>query len=121
MRIVRVFIGIILIGICGVCNVSAAIIHVPGDQPTIQEGIDASVNGDTVLVADGTYTGSNNRDIDFERMDLDVGNIEKTILQFTWPEVDGQGDGILIYAALTTPSINQIIGEWDIVSFGWSP
>ncbi|MBC8525944.1 MAG: hypothetical protein H8D22_03585, partial [Candidatus Cloacimonetes bacterium] len=37
-----------------------------GDYTTIQEGINASSNGDTVLVADGTYTGENNKNLSWD-------------------------------------------------------
>jgi pectin methylesterase-like acyl-CoA thioesterase len=43
---------------------SAGVIYVPADFLTIQEAIDAAVNGNTVVIAPGTYTGSGNRDLD---------------------------------------------------------
>ncbi len=43
-----------------------------GDFPTIQAAIDAVVNGDTVELTDGTFTGEDNRDIDFGGKDIVV-------------------------------------------------
>lgn len=45
--------------------VGGATLHVPGDFNTIQAGINAAGDGDTVLVADGTYSGSGNKNLDF--------------------------------------------------------
>ncbi len=40
------------------------IINIPADYAAIQQGINASADGDTVLVDSGTYTGTGNRDLD---------------------------------------------------------
>ncbi len=44
---------------------SAATLGVPSQYATIQAAVNAAQNGDTVLIADGTYTGPGNVDIDF--------------------------------------------------------
>ncbi|UCD75742.1 MAG: right-handed parallel beta-helix repeat-containing protein [Phycisphaerales bacterium] len=46
-------------------SANAAIIHVPDDYPTIQAALDAASNGDEIIVADGTYSGTGFRDLDF--------------------------------------------------------
>jgi predicted outer membrane repeat protein len=59
------FLLLVLLLTVQISNLQAFTIHVPGDEPTIQAGIDAAVDGDTVLVADGIFTGEGNRDIDY--------------------------------------------------------
>src|SRR6267142_6528445 len=47
---------VFLAGACAGGFMSAAVIRVPTDQPSIQSAISAAANGDTVSVAPGTYS-----------------------------------------------------------------
>ncbi len=49
------FLYFYLFALAAVCSACRTTIHIPEDLPTIQEGIEAAKNGDTVLVATGTY------------------------------------------------------------------
>jgi M6 family metalloprotease-like protein len=40
-------------------------LNVPDEYPTIQAALDIAANGQEIILADGTYTGPGNRDLDF--------------------------------------------------------
>ncbi len=75
-------------------------IHVPADQPTIQSAIDAATNGDTVLVAPGTY----NENLNFEGKAISVTT---GATKFSDPAVQST----IINGTLDGPVVNISSGE----------
>jgi hypothetical protein len=63
-----------------------------GDHPTIQAGIDASVDGYTILLANGIFSGHGNRNIDYHGKAITVksswGNPNTCIIDCEGSEVD---------------------------------
>lgn len=96
---IALFISIALLGFV---PLTAAIINVPGDQPTIQDGINVAVDGDTVLVAPGTY----HENIHFREkgivvasqyiLDEDLAYIESTVINGSTPSHPDTGSCALI-------------------------
>ncbi|MCK4357348.1 MAG: T9SS type A sorting domain-containing protein [Candidatus Cloacimonetes bacterium] len=94
--------GIILFGLLLIATILlfngfaiADIINVPDDQPTIQAGINAATNGDTVLVQPGTYV----ENINFNGKCITVASLFLTTGDTTYVSqtiIDGDQNGSVV-------------------------
>jgi len=89
----------------------AGIIRVPQDQPTIQDGINAAVSGDTVLVADNTYYENINFNgkaiivASYMLMDNDSTHRDNTIIDGSQPANPNIGSVVSFVSGEDTNSV----------------
>ena len=93
-----------------------------GDFPTIQAAVDACADGDVIELADGSFTGPGNRDIDYDGRSITIrsqsGNPSTCIIR-----VDGTPSaphrGFYFHSQETSASVLEGITISNGTEIGW--
>ena len=105
--------GLLIIIILCWANVAiAATLRVPSEYATIQEAIDIAGDGDIVLVADGIYTGENNKNLTWDGAEKHI-----IVTSENGPDnciIDCEDDGIGFYFDRTNQNNNDVVNGFTI-------
>ncbi len=99
----------VIVFVFGVFSASATIINIPDDYPSIQQGIDASADGDTVLVQPATYA----ENINFNGRNIALGSLFLTTGDMSYISqtvIDGNGSGSVVTFENGEDSTAMIMG-----------
>jgi hypothetical protein len=91
-------------------SAAQATIRVPADQPTIQAAINAAQNGDTVLVAPGTY----NENIDFKGKAIAVTSGAKSFADASSTIISGIGNNGPVVVFKTNESAASVFNGFTV-------
>lgn len=101
--------SILFLFLLATASTHGTIIYVPDDQSTIQAGIDAASNGDTVIVDAGTYT----ENINFTGKNIVVGSLFLTTGDTSYVSltvIDGNGMGPVVNISNGEDSTATLVG-----------
>jgi len=105
---------LIMFCIVSVLQLSATIINIPANQPTIQEGINVSVDGDTVLVQPGAYV----ENINFNGRSITLGSLYLTTQDTSYISntiIDGNQNGSVVIFE-NGESLNSILNGFKLTN-----
>lgn len=115
MRIPACLLAVLLLAGSAIADTYLVLPDGTGDFPTIQEAIDSVSDGDVIELADGTFTGEGNRDLDYQGKAIEVrsqsGNPELCVVDCEGAEADphrgivfesGEGHGSILTGVTVT-------------------
>jgi hypothetical protein len=105
----KAIISLTILAVVASVSASATIINIPDDYPAIQQGIDASTDGDTVLVQPGTYV----ENVNFNGHNIVLGSLYLTTGDTSYIEqtvIDGGAQGRVLTLTSGEDSTTVITG-----------